>query len=1083
MCGIRSLPDLESVYYSSGELILKEFLLPVLEQSTSYDRITGYFNLEALLAISQGLDSMYRHGGRMRLAVGIHDFPKGVAEAVVYAENLQERVDAIRQCLVAGIASLTDSLQRDRLATVALMIENHFLEVKAVDTLSGNSIFHSKLLIMRDGAGDAVAAMGSINETASGLGGNFENLMVIRSWIDADGVRKQQSIFDKTWGGKEPDLIVRDLTAELAQAIVEGLGRDYISRVRLRLRQQASILDATKMPSYFFVSGVIPALYQHQERAVLDGLSRWPVRVLYADEVGLGKTYEVAATIAFLVRYCGVKRAVILTPKSVLSQWQDELCENFGIDAWRYDSANKCYVSCDGNVRSVRNGCPVGRNMPEVALISAQYARGTSKQGDIFSMPDAVLPDVLAVDEAHAARVSIDIGGKRKATKLYRVLKDIAPRIPHLILATATPMQKDTVEYHALLNLLGLPHYWTREKAFNLSLSIVASDEAPELSALSSASLLLLDVIEHARPSLRLLNDDELVLLRELSSTNDRQARANLVSTHWGVFRSLFIKLHPARLLTVRNTRRSLEEIGYVFPKRNLKSITLTGFVDVTNFYGDINYYIGNTYLGAEKLLFPDRKFSDGFVKSSYQQRMASSLHSCGRSLVKRKAKLLALKNLVSQSNRSEWLIESDLDDEDEDDAMLGGNETDEEFAAFAVAKEYRAALGDVDALQVKRAIDIEIADIPPLISKLESLRAKDGDPKVDNAIDVIVQCLKTGDQVLAFSRYTDTVDALLERWSQVDGGSTCYGVYTGQRADYTRKGVTKRVTKDQIKDLLNSGVIKVMFCSDAASEGLNLQAARVLVNVDVPWTPARLEQRIGRVARLGQKASSVDVVNVWYPRSVEERMYTRIGQRLKDYNLAVGEFPEVVADTIRRSILDGDAIDDSTQQLQEIRNSLQTEALRALWNRGVSGETSSQSFRKRLLDDISARAEHGSDEVGMTTVRLQNGDIEKVTAEEGHKETISLSSRCVLEYHPSLCGYNTATDRDGRCCAYAHGESVLNPEMLPDAFGGTTDFSSMESTDRPKWLPDAEAMDLRYVIEYESSAPRFWPPRLGEEE
>ena len=292
-----------------------------------------------------------------------------------------------------------------------------------------------------------------------------------------------------------------------------------------------------------------------------------------------------------------------------------------------------------------------------------------------------------------------------------------------------------------------------------------------------------------------------------------------------------------------------------------------------------------------------------------------------------------------------------------------------------------------------------------------------------------------------------------------------------------------KKVTKDQIKDLLNTGVIKVMFCSDAASEGLNLQAARVLVNVDVPWTPARLEQRIGRVARLGQKASTVDIVNVWYPRSVEERMYTRIGQRLKDYSIAVGEFPEVVADTIRRSILDGDAIDDSTQQLQEIRNSLQTEALRALWNRGVCGETSSQSFRKRLLEDISARAEHGSDEVGMTTVWLQNGDIEKVTAEEGHKETISLSSRCVLEYHPSLCGYSTAKDRDGRYCAYAHGESVLNPEMLPDAFGGTTDFSSMESTDRPKWLPDAEAMDLRYVIEYESSAPRFWPPRLGEEE
>lgn len=1084
MSGFKDIQGLETVYYGSGERILDEFLLPVLGQAIIYDRVTSYFSIDALLAISQGLDSLYRRGGRMRLAVGVHDFPKDAAKAVASRDDLQMRINGIRQYLLSGILSVKDSLLRDRLATVALMIEDGFLEVKAVDTAGEHSIFHSKLLIMQDDYGEAIAAMGSINETRSGLGGNYENLMVLKSWIDADGVRRQRAIFDRTWAGRETGLIVQDLTRELAQDIVDGLGRDFINRVRLRLVSQASILDAPNMPSYFFVSGAIPALYQHQERAVLDGLSRWPVRVLYADEVGLGKTYEVAATVAYLVRYCSVRRVVILTPKSVLTQWQEELCENFHIDAWRYDSANRVYVSYEGETRGVRNGCPVGKDMPPIALISAQYARGSKGRDDIFSMPDAVLPDVLAVDEAHAARVSIDIGGGRKITRLFRVLREVAPRIPHVILATATPMQKDAVEYHSMLNLLGLPNHWSREKAFDLSLNVVASDELPTLSELSSAPTLLFDVIEDMHPSLSILSDEEANLLNQLREAGDKQTQINLVRSHWYTFRSLFVKIHPARLLTVRNTRRSLEDIGYVFPRRNLQSVTLTGHSDVVKFYDRINFYIASTYLGVERILFPDKRFSDGFVKSSYQQRMASSLYSCGMSLKRRKAKLLALKELVAYCERSKWIIDSDLDDEDEDDAMLGSQEVDEEVASLTgkMTREYRTALADVDSSQVIRAIDAEVADIMPLISKLQALRTSDGDPKVDSSIASLVSQIEAGNQVLVFSRYTDTVDALLERWAQVDGGATCFGVYTGQRADFTRNGKTTKANKDQIKDLLNSGDIRVMFCSDAASEGLNLQAARVLINVDVPWTPARLEQRIGRVARLGQKAASVEIVNVWYPRSVEEQMYTRIEQRLKGYNLAVGEFPEVVADSIRRSILDRDADDDSVQLLQDIRNSLQTEALAALWYRGDAGLTSSQSFRKRLLEEVDAKAGSENDGAGTMIVRLRDGSVDRVTTEEGNRETISLSSKCVIEYCPLLSGYHTAKDGDGRDCAYVYGESVLNPELLPNALGGTTDFTSLETGQKPKWLPDAKALSLGYAVEFEPAIPSCWPPQTGDE-
>ena len=215
------------------------------------------------------------------------------------------------------------------------------------------------------------------------------------------------------------------------------------------------IIEASsKMPANFFVSGAIPALYMHQERAVLEALSRWPVRVLFSDEVGLGKTFEVAATMVYLLKYCGVKRVVILTPKAVLQQWQDELYDNFKIDAWMFDSSQKQYVSATGKLRYMGTSNPLGATSPDIVLMSAQYARGNRENSGVLERSSTVLPDLLIVDEAHSARVSKGLDGKPHKTRMYSMLQAVSSRIPHMILDTATPMQKDVEEYHSILKLL-----------------------------------------------------------------------------------------------------------------------------------------------------------------------------------------------------------------------------------------------------------------------------------------------------------------------------------------------------------------------------------------------------------------------------------------------------------------------------------------------------------------------------------------------------------------------------------------------------------------------------------------------------
>ena len=79
---------------------------------------------------------------------------------------------------------------------------------------------------------------------------------------------------------------------------------------------------------------------------------------------------------------------------------------------------------------------------------------------------------------------------------------------------------------------------------------------------------------------------------------------------------------------------------------------------------------------------------------------------------------------------------------------------------------------------------------------------------------------------------------------------------------------------REAIKDDLEEQSIDIVFCSTAAQEGVNLQAATTLINLDVPWIPSVSEQRRGRIARLGQKEPLVTIYNLWYPGSYEAKIY-----------------------------------------------------------------------------------------------------------------------------------------------------------------------------------------------------------------
>ena len=115
--GIRETPqrfseiDLDIHYEGPGEEIFARFVLPMLQTAVAYDRLTSFFSVNSLLAIAQGIETLWRRQGKMRLILGIHDVPAELVSAT--GEDVPElAVASVRQRLLAQISTLRDELSR-----------------------------------------------------------------------------------------------------------------------------------------------------------------------------------------------------------------------------------------------------------------------------------------------------------------------------------------------------------------------------------------------------------------------------------------------------------------------------------------------------------------------------------------------------------------------------------------------------------------------------------------------------------------------------------------------------------------------------------------------------------------------------------------------------------------------------------------------------------------------------------------------------------------------------------------------------------------------------------------------------------
>ena len=322
-----------------------------------------------------------------------------------------------------------------------------------------------------------------------------------------------------------------------------------------------------------------------------------------------------------------------------------------------------------------------------------------------------------------------------------------------------------------------------------------------------------------------------------------------------------------------------------------------------------------------------------------------------------------------SITNRRDHLLESLKDFKE--------NKVEKEFFENSIGSEdeedeievlKKSELVSVDWQNVIKNCESEIRALEVYIELAENIIKEtpegiDPDPKINETVRLFSEHIKNNPKkpLLIFSKYTDTLNeverAVIEYCDKNLDNTPGFASYRGdfRRIKYSGESQHRKASKTDITRALKAGRIKVVFCSSAASEGLNLQAASYMINVDVPWVPSDLEQRIGRIARLGQKEEEVLIDNIWYPFSVESSMYKRLIDRQRDMSFAIGQFPDLIADAIKNFVDDNDSkkIEKTIDEINEQKNSYEMKVLTQLWTQ-EAGEPLNpwgNIFRQEILD------------------------------------------------------------------------------------------------------------------------------------
>jgi superfamily II DNA or RNA helicase len=895
------------ISYGPADDRLHDFYIPALSASVRYDRTAGFFSSSALAVAAAGVARLITNGGTMRLLVGAQ-----LSEADVRAiEQGQALSDVVAERLIAALSEPEEEVMRRRMEVLAWMVATGSLQMRVVlpkgpdgrplPASQAQDYYHPKEGLFTDRGGDQIAFSGSVNESETGWRHNYEQFSVYFSWdATAPYLAQVRHRFEHLWNDQEPYWIALEVPEAARQQLLkyrpattptrdplereaeekaiaeakEGLvTTDEEQRERMLfqfLRDAPFLLNAQNLGAA--TAALTP--WPHQARVARAIIERFPERFLLCDEVGLGKTIEAGLVLRQLVLSGRVRRCLILAPKSVCRQWQEELYEKFVLNVPFYDG----HTFRDVFGQELEPTAANPWDAFDIFIASSQLAKRRERQPHLL----AARPwDLIAVDEAHHARRKDFSTNRYRPNRLLELLmgRDGQPglkdRTQGLLLVTATPMQVHPVEVWDLLRVLGLGGRWGADEdnflgffrelrrpfddadwdfVFDLVRDVL--DTGGELDpAFAQQAQARLGWVDWQQVKELPYSRKRKAGMRQLPA-DGRDLIVEMARRHTPLCRCLF---RSTRSLLREYARRGL--LKAIVPRRDPELVWIPMRDEEERLYRRIEEYISSFYQKYEA----ERK-GLGFVMTVYRRRLTSSFYAVRRSLERR----LDFLRGQSAPGAVTGLDEDDLEQED---------------LIWDISEELEEA--------ERSRFRGEMEYVEDFVAELRDLSSNDS--KVGRLLADLEKVFKERETAILFTQYTDTMDFLREQLRQVYGSQVA--CYSGRGGEFWNGIAWVSTTKEQIKNAFREGEeIKILVCTEAASEGLNLQTCGVLINYDMPWNPMRVEQRIGRIDRIGQEHQVVWIRNYFYQDTVEARVYQALADRIGWFEDVVGELQPILA-------------------------------------------------------------------------------------------------------------------------------------------------------------------------------------------
>ena len=573
-------------------------------------------------------------------------------------------------------------------------------------------------------------------------------------------------------------------------------------------------------------------------------------RVILADEVGLGKTIEAGIYVKEMMSRNLAERVLIIVPATLVRQWQFEMENKFNMEFIIYDGQRVKELEKNGSIYS-QEKLKNPFYYDNCIICSLQFARNP-KYADLLSQ---VSWDIIIFDEAHHLRRYITnlTTGNYRETLNYILARKLSDSCQSLLLLTATPLQIHSFELFSLIELIkggifenfsDFEHFRKNMPFINLLISNLNNiDHLNNFEVKSNIKLLKsLGYIKK--------RDSDLQILESLKLDNYKFELIKKVE-----------KDHTLSKFLIRNRKKNVFFEEYL-NKRIVQTIMVHPKPEELEIYNEIRLYLAKIYNTSVS----KTNVGLGFIITTLQKLLTSSKIAFLKSIERRLEQIERSKSLSSQ-----------LDDIFEEDPEFFESELEDEYLdseiSFNSNQEKEPLLNLTNQERILKHFYEKLLSIPY-------------DSKSDALLNLMESIYKDNpkEKILVFTQFVDTLFYLRDLLS--NKGYSTYIFYGGMDKFEKQHSVEKFRADDNFSILLSTEI---------GGEGRNFQFCRVLMNYDLPWNPMKLEQRIGRLDRIGQQSKEIFIYNFFLEGTVESDIIFALDKRINLYEESIGQLEPII--------------------------------------------------------------------------------------------------------------------------------------------------------------------------------------------